>query len=365
MHPKDSSLLACETCGNPLSASQKRYCSKACRDTRLADRTYTCETCGASFRPKHKAQRYCGISCKSKATWAIRRGEVPSAQGGVVQFVCAHCGTGFEDIVSAKRQYCSARCHDEGRRTWHIRQCANCGQTFMPTHRKDQPFCSLDCGFAAGGKRGRKRTGWDEPKSCAQCGDTFTPTRQNQQFCSHRCGALFRHAQDLATGKRTERPELTCQHCGELFRVFHSAVKRRPAPPAFCSKPCAYAARRGQFPEHLIRILADRTSTSIEVETYEALEAMGIDFERQRFIGRALVDAYVPETKTVIEVQGDYWHCNPAVYPDGPKTDVQRQKIARDKTRFAYLRGRGYRVIELWELDIRTHGALALLQRLL
>jgi G:T-mismatch repair DNA endonuclease (very short patch repair protein) len=303
-----------------------------------------CETCGKAFRPNRKGQRVCSTSC------ITGRGVKLTP----IDLVCQGCGRTFEASIAVEKgkKYCSRACYHQSR--VKVFACERCGKSFT-TRNATARFCSNTC----------KRTGWNAPRACAQCGETFTPTRKNQHCCSMSCGTTLRHAKDLVEGKRPEHTELTCQHCGKLFRVFPSAASRRAAPPMFCSKACHYASRKGQYPDQLIFDLTHRRLTRIEIATYEALEAMGIDFEQQRFIGNALVDAYIPETRTVIEVQGDYWHCNPSVYPDGPKTDVQRARVESDRARFALLRGRGFRVIELWERDIRTHGAFALLARLL
>ena len=52
----------------------------------------------------------------------------------------------------------------------------------------------------------------------------------------------------------------------------------------------------------------------------------------------------------IIEVQGDYWHCNPIVYPN--PDEIQLRKIAQDKQKFNTLTELGYRVIYIWEYDL-------------
>jgi very-short-patch-repair endonuclease len=105
-----------------------------------------------------------------------------------------------------------------------------------------------------------------------------------------------------------------------------------------------------------------RRNTSIEAEVYAALTAAGVKHERQKPLGPWVVDAYVPALGLVIECQGDFWHCNPAVYPDGPTYAIQRKGVTRDRQRFAWLAKRGYRVVEMWERDIRERGAAALVE---
>jgi hypothetical protein len=69
------------------------------------------------------------------------------------------------------------------------------------------------------------------------------------------------------------------------------------------------------------------------------------------------VDAYIPQSKTIYEFYGDYWHGNPAKYaPDDVngrnkktfgelyKTTIKREQIFKDA---------GYKVVSIWENDWR------------
>ncbi|HEY7119520.1 MAG TPA: hypothetical protein VH475_23210 [Tepidisphaeraceae bacterium] len=98
------------------------------------------------------------------------------------------------------------------------------------------------------------------------------------------------------------------------------------------------------------------------MELYETLAAMGIPHEAQRRIGRWIVDAFLPETGTIIEAQGDFYHCNPTVYPDGPYCATQVRNAARDERRFRDFAAAGYRVVLLWERDIRVVGVRHLIE---
>jgi len=188
MLPKDTALRVCETCGNHLSGTQKRYCSKACRDARMASRTYTCETCGKSFHPNTRTQRVCSTDC------ITGRGVKLTP----VILTCKGCEKTFvaKKSLEKTKTYCSRACYRQSRE--RLITCERCGIQFKRRDSAARPsrYCSNAC----------KRSGWDAPKSCNYCGSVFTPTRQNQRFCSTQCSALFRHEHDLATGKRIALP---------------------------------------------------------------------------------------------------------------------------------------------------------------
>ena len=39
----------------------------------------------------------------------------------------------------------------------------------------------------------------------------------------------------------------------------------------------------------------------------------------------------------MIEVMGDYWHCNPIKFPESEITDRMKDRIERDKAKHSYV----------------------------
>lgn len=68
------------------------------------------------------------------------------------------------------------------------------------------------------------------------------------------------------------------------------------------------------------------------------------------------VDFINKETAHIIEVYGDYWHCNPRIYPDNymhpyfKMTAQARRKL--DEDRLLYLKSLGYSITIVWESDM-------------
>lgn len=56
-----------------------------------------------------------------------------------------------------------------------------------------------------------------------------------------------------------------------------------------------------------------------------------------------------------IEVNGDYWHCNPTKYLNGPIDKTQLASIERDKRKKEYLESIGYVLYIIWESDLKTN----------
>jgi len=97
-------------------------------------------------------------------------------------------------------------------------------------------------------------------------------------------------------------------------------------------------------------------NTSIELMVADALTILNIEYEPQYRIGRFTVDFFVPALSLVIEVQGDYWHANPKLYDGKPLNKSQLRTRERDKRKRAYFAVHPeYRLVELWESDIRAN----------
>lgn len=90
----------------------------------------------------------------------------------------------------------------------------------------------------------------------------------------------------------------------------------------------------------------------IERMVREEIEKYALEFQSHPSIGDYIPDFYIPLFNLIIEVQGDYWHCNPKIYPDGPKNSEQLGYIVKDYYKKCYYIGNGYNLLYLWEDDI-------------
>jgi G:T-mismatch repair DNA endonuclease (very short patch repair protein) len=65
-------------------------------------------------------------------------------------------------------------------------------------------------------------------------------------------------------------------------------------------------------------------------------------------------DIHVPSLNTIVEVNGDFWHCNPRSMSDEEWMQVRDVTSirARDAEKHRVAVERGYRVITLWEMDL-------------
>ena len=114
-----------------------------------------------------------------------------------------------------------------------------------------------------------------------------------------------------------------------------------------------------KYIRHSNKIYKDGTevkgSTYIEQFIKSFLEENNISFIFNQPLGTVKPDFQIENTKFIIEVQGDYWHCNPKLYPNGPKDLIQMQHVLRDYVKKCYYVSNNYVVLYIWEDDIKNH----------
>lgn len=92
--------------------------------------------------------------------------------------------------------------------------------------------------------------------------------------------------------------------------------------------------------------------TYIEQVVMKILEELNIRYIYNKELGLYRPDFLIKDKKIIVEAQGDYFHCNPYVYKDGPKDEIQIKHVIRDYYKKCYYLSRGYELIEIWELEI-------------
>lgn len=101
------------------------------------------------------------------------------------------------------------------------------------------------------------------------------------------------------------------------------------------------------------KLLNDRTSKT-EKQLLRELSPLG--YKQNQRVGKYTVDFLNETTRKVIEIYGDYWHCNPIKY----KSDYYNHKLGMtaqekweyDEKRIKYLESLGYYVKVIWESEI-------------
>jgi len=86
------------------------------------------------------------------------------------------------------------------------------------------------------------------------------------------------------------------------------------------------------------------------LKTLELIEAPVEEFQEKYYS----IDFALPERKIAIECDGDYYHINPAFFPNGPKDAIQRRNQGRDRAKNTFLTNRGWTILRFWECEINS-----------
>jgi very-short-patch-repair endonuclease len=81
----------------------------------------------------------------------------------------------------------------------------------------------------------------------------------------------------------------------------------------------------------------------------------GVSYKRQQRLYNKVFDFTISNTNIIIEVDGDFWHCNPKLFPNGPQFKCQVDAVLNDQRKNILLKEKGYKLIRLWEDDINNN----------
>jgi very-short-patch-repair endonuclease len=71
-----------------------------------------------------------------------------------------------------------------------------------------------------------------------------------------------------------------------------------------------------------------------------------------------IYDYYLPEYKCLVEIDGDFWHCNPNTKYALPESKSQIANVKNDKLKNKWAKQNGFKLLRFWETDINTNPKL-------
>lgn len=97
-------------------------------------------------------------------------------------------------------------------------------------------------------------------------------------------------------------------------------------------------------------------SSKLEEKFAELLDSLNIHYTRFYYAKdiKAFYDFYIPKYNVLIEVDGDFWHCNPNTKFAIPEYKTQHNNLVRDKQKNEWAQQNGYKLIRFWENDINN-----------
>lgn len=288
-----------------------------------------CEVCNTNYVAKIVTARFCSLKCMY-----VWRSTLPKKHRQKKQPVvkvlgtgnCLYCGNQF-NILKNRKTLCSRRCMYEWRKDQHRETvfCLTCGNEFVrykngkhPRTGVNKQYCSNVCSVTSVEKKKKLRkwglsdkNHWNNltvqskvkiTKKERYGDERYNNMEKYKETCMQRYDRPYAVELPKAVGKRISNPRR---------KVYEKALKEHP----------------DALLEHWLR-----------------------DAQKS-------VDVYIPSTKTIIEVYGTYWHCDPRKYISdyyNKSMKLTAQEIwDRDAKRKNFLESLGYTVKVLWESDVK------------
>lgn len=243
------------------------------------------------------------------------------------------CGWCDSTLKRKNAIFCSKKCYtlfqSSEKNPSRIRkeiQCGACGKSFFVKNymKYRAKFCSTECSTL--GQSRPEQKSYKVTKVCASCDKTYEvhQYRSNKsKFCSRKCHYKF--------GQGNNK----CLWCGNFFSS-QSHKNRR-----FCSQTCSVKYFGPSGLEKTIESLIDETNAKyIAQHTIKTTN------------GRFVVD-FIVNDNIIIDIHGDYWHCNPQYYsPNYYHKQIRKtaEEIwQRDEFRKIELENMGFSYFVIWE----------------
>lgn len=292
---------------------------------------------------------------------------------------CVICNSNFNVKPSQyeKRKTCSNKCAglNKTKNETVICYCFVCKKELRKrksTFKKSSSgnvFCSNECV----GKYNASQRVQNIKKECVICGERFKTIKARESThitCSNKCQGAWQSQYRIGENSSNYRGgggEKICLKCENTFKTESPSLLEIRK---FCSIYCkqkywientlhnesfkiAHFNGNQEYRENRVG------ETAPEKMVREYLESLGlikdVDFFQEKgFFRKYYADFFIPKTKTIIEVNGDFWHGNPLIYGEGlkPLYDSQIDRIEKDKMKKADFIKYGFNYYIIWENDI-------------
>lgn len=251
----------------------------------------------------------------------------------------------------------------KGQRSGYLIKCENCGketyQTKTQYNRAMHHFCSNKC------QKEFQRIDLFEDRKCEVCGKEFNVSKKSKQrFCSNKCQNEWQKTNVGILNTKYTSEEIECECCGKKYYQKQYKIKKHQH--NFCSNECRRYWYSNVFSKdetwieesrkRAVKILEERnidTNTKPQKIINDLLNNMNVYYINEKSFDYYAVDNFLYNNNLIIEVMGDFWHCNPLKYSSFENYDIHIKRISRDKAKHTYLKKfYGIEILYLWEDDI-------------
>jgi G:T-mismatch repair DNA endonuclease (very short patch repair protein) len=108
--------------------------------------------------------------------------------------------------------------------------------------------------------------------------------------------------------------------------------------------------------------------SKLEIKIFEEIKKIYENAKHSFHLSTKVFDVYVPEKNLLIEINGDYWHLNPAIYKedhfDEYRNIYAKQLWENDARKMKLAQEAGFSTLTIWELDINNEGIESIIKNL-
>lgn len=96
--------------------------------------------------------------------------------------------------------------------------------------------------------------------------------------------------------------------------------------------------------------------SKLEYKFETILQKLDISYSHSYYIPsvKKIYDFYIPEFNILIEIDGDFWHCNPITHPT-PEYKIQEINLKNDEMKTKWAEDNGFKLLRFWEYDINNN----------
>jgi very-short-patch-repair endonuclease len=97
----------------------------------------------------------------------------------------------------------------------------------------------------------------------------------------------------------------------------------------------------------------------LEVNFELFFKILNISFQHSYYVNTKenhfIYDFFIPKHKCLVEIDGDFWHCNPNSKYAIPESKTQEINLKRDQEKNQWAKDNGYKILRFWETDINNN----------
>jgi len=202
------------------------------------------------------------------------------------------------------------------------------------------------------------------------CDNKFHVSKKSiQRFCSTKCQGRWQSKQLKELNPRYNRILCQCDNCGKELNVKPSDFKRYNH--NFCNDDCRKIWYSNVFSqseewknisrERAAKLLKNNKTTcntKPQIIINNLLNQLHINYINEYVFKYYSVDNYLQDYNLIIEVMGDFWHCNPTKY-NTIQHKIQKKRVPKDKAKHTYIKNQhSIEILYIWENDIYKNLSL-------